>query len=117
VVRLDKSAFDISPDGKQVVLESIDRQGRHLLWLAPLDRRSAPRQIPGVEGEGPLFGPSGDVFFRRREGSYGKVYRAHPDGTDLRKVSDHPAIELEAVSPDERWIVAYARPSEDQTGV
>jgi serine/threonine protein kinase len=117
VVRLAKSAFDISRDGRQVVVESIDAQGRHLLWLAPLDRRSPPRQIPNVEGDGPLFGPGSDVFFRRREGAYGFVYRVRQDGTGLRRVSAHPVIELEAVSPDERWIVAYARPSEEQTGV
>ena len=42
--------YDISPDGKQVVMEAPDGEGKPRLWLAPLDRRSPPRQIPGVEG-------------------------------------------------------------------
>jgi len=85
--------------------------------VAPIDRRSPPRQIPNVEGDGPLFAPAGDVYFRGREGSYGFEYRVRADGTGLRKVSDHPVIEPEAISPDGRWIVAYARPSEEQTGM
>jgi Tol biopolymer transport system component len=117
VNRLSQSAFDISADGRQVLVESPDRDGRHRLWLAPIDRRSPPRQIPNVEGDGALFGPDGVVFFRGKEGSYGYLFRVRQDGTALRKVSNHPVIEPESISPDGRWIVAYARPSEEQTGV
>ena len=59
--------FDIAPDGRQLVFFSPDREGKPRLWLAPLDRRSPPRQIPDVEGEGPLFGPNGEIFFRKVE--------------------------------------------------
>src|SRR2546421_7426450 len=37
------------------------------LWLAPLDRHSPPRQIPDIEGEQPVFGATGEVFFRSEE--------------------------------------------------
>src|SRR5262245_2873437 len=47
------SSYDISPDGRQVVVASRDNGGKSRLWLAPLDRRSPPRQIPGIEGEQP----------------------------------------------------------------
>jgi serine/threonine protein kinase len=117
IIGLNQSAFGISPDGRQVLVESPGRDGRHRLWLTPIDRRSPPRQIPNVEGDGPLFGPDGNVYFRAREGSYGFLYRVRQDGTDLRKVSGHPVIEPESISPDGRWIVAYARPSEEQNGV
>jgi Tol biopolymer transport system component len=116
VTRLSQSAFDISTVGRQVLVASPDRDGKDRLWLAPIDRRSPPRQIPNVEGGRPLFGPDGDVFFRAREGSYGFLYRVRQDGTALRKVSDHPVIEPQSISTDGRWIVAYARPSEEQTG-
>src|SRR5207253_2167066 len=43
--------YDIAPDGRQLVFYSPDRSGKHRLWLAPLDRRSQPRQIPDAEGE------------------------------------------------------------------
>jgi Tol biopolymer transport system component len=59
-----RSLFDVSPDGQWVVFEASDPGGKHRLWLAPLDRRSPPRQIPNVEGDGPLFAPDGAVFFR-----------------------------------------------------
>ncbi|MDQ6739330.1 MAG: protein kinase, partial [Actinomycetota bacterium] len=48
-------AYDISADGRQVVLGSPDKAGKTRLWLAPLDRRSPPRQIPNVDGEQPVF--------------------------------------------------------------
>jgi hypothetical protein len=83
--------YDISADGRQVVMETADREGKPRLWLAPLDRSSPPHQIPNVVGESPRFGPDGEIFFRRRaegssqepgtEGSPGFVYRVRLDGT------------------------------------
>ena len=108
--------FDISRDGRQVVMEAPDSAGRARLWLAPLDRSSPPRQIPGVEGGSPHFGPGDEIFFRHNEGastadgSLGFIYRVHPDGSGLRKALDQPVNEFKfpgAVSPDGRWIEAW----------
>src|SRR6185503_5105263 len=71
--------YDISADGLQVVLEVADPDGTSRLWLAAFVHLSPPRQIPNVQGRRPRFGPGGDIFFRRIEGSSGFVYRAHPD--------------------------------------
>jgi Tol biopolymer transport system component len=101
--------YDLSPDGKQVVMNARDGEGKPQLWLARVDRRSPPRPIPNVEGDGPLFGPGGEVFFRAREGSYGYVYTVRQDGTGLRKVSDYPVISTGAIAPDGRSVVVYAR--------
>jgi len=101
--------YDISADGKQVVLEAMDGEGKPRLWMAPLDRRSQPRQIPNVEGRSAHFGPAGEIFFRRTEGSSGFVYRVHPDGTGLRKALEQPVFHLNGVSPDGQWIEAWAR--------
>ena len=108
--------WDISPDGRRVVLEALDREGKHRLWLAPLDRRSPPRQISNVEGDGPLFGPRGEIFFRAREGDYGFAYRVREDGTGLQKAIEYPVIETMTVSRDGQWLVVHARPSEERTG-
>jgi len=116
VIRLGWSPFDISRDGRHILVETVDRDDRQRLWIAAIDRRSPPKQIPDVEGDAPLFGPDGDVYFRKREGSYGFEYRVRPDGTGLRKVSEHPVIEPESLSPDGRWLVAYARPNEEEGG-
>ena len=61
-------AYDISPDGRQVVMASPDSGGKLRLWLAPLDRSAPRRPIAGLEGEKPVFGENGEIFFRRVEG-------------------------------------------------
>jgi hypothetical protein len=110
--------YDISPDGRQVVMETADREGKPRLWLAPLDRSSPPHQIPNLGGESPRFGPDGEIFFRRRAegssrepgmvGSPGFVYRVRPDGTGMRKALEQTIFLLWGVSPDGGWISAWA---------
>jgi len=110
--------YDISFDGREVVMEATDREGKPRLWLAPLDRSSPPHQIPNVVGGSPRFGPDGEVFFRRRaEGgsqeermtrSPGFVYRVRLDGTGMRKALEQPILLLWGVSPDCGWIAAWA---------
>ena len=97
--------YDISPDGRQIVVASPDTGGKVRLWLSPLDRRSPPRQIPNVEGEQPLFGPTGEVFFRRLEGTSAFVYRVQQDGGGLRKVLDSAVIGMMGASPDRNLLV------------
>jgi hypothetical protein len=100
--------YDISADGQQVVMWTTDREGKSRLWLAPLDRSSPPVQIPNVEGVQPRFVPGGDILFRHLDEMSMFVYRVHPDGTGLRKALAEPVFLLGAVSPDGRWIVAWA---------
>jgi serine/threonine protein kinase/Tol biopolymer transport system component len=110
--------YDISPDGRQVVMETEDLEGKPRLWLAPMDRSSAPHQIPNVVGGFPRFGPGGEIFFRRRaEGSFqqggmagspGFVYRVRLDGTGMRKALEQTILVLGSVSPDGGWISAWA---------
>jgi Tol biopolymer transport system component len=109
--------YDVSPDGRHVVVEVSGDEGKNQLWLAPLDRRSAPRRIPNVEGDGPLFLSNEEVVFRGKEGDYGFAYRVRTDGTALRKVSDRSVISTTGLSRDGRWLVVYARPSEEHAGV
>ena len=111
-------AYDVSPDGRQVVVQARDSEGKQRLWLAPVNRRTSPRPIPNVEGDGPVFAPDGEVFFRAREGSYGFAYRVREDGSSLRKAIQYPVISTEAVSQDGKWLIVYARyapPGEEQT--
>jgi Tol biopolymer transport system component len=103
------SSFDVSPDGKQIVLDSLDAKGESHLWIADLDHRSPPRQLEsGSAEQSPLFGPGGDLFFQSLEG--GLVYLDHlrlPDGRRTR-VSSTPVVRLATVSPDGKWVVAEA---------
>jgi serine/threonine protein kinase/Tol biopolymer transport system component len=101
--------YDVSPDGREVVVHAFDAEGKSRLWLAPVNRRSAPRPIPNVEGDGPIFSPGGEIFFRAREGNYGYAYRVQPDGTGLRKMLDYPVIRTDHVSPDGKSLIVYGR--------
>lgn len=97
--------YDISPDGLDVVVASADQSGKSRLWLAPLDRRSPPRQIPNVEGIQPVFGATGEIFFRRVEGTSAFLYRVRGDGAGLRKASDLPVLEVFGASADRKSLV------------
>ena len=110
------TSFDLSPDGRLVVMQAVDREGKSRIWVAPLDRRSPPRQIPNVEGDGPLFASDGEIVFRARESTYGFAYRVKSDGTGLQKASEHPVIGPEGISPDGKWLMVYARPNEQAAG-
>ncbi|MGA3325148.1 MAG: protein kinase [Terriglobia bacterium] len=108
--------YDISPDGQVVVATVLDRDGKHRLWLAPLDKHSPPREIPNVDGQQPRFGPSGEIFFRAFEGTSAFVYRVREDGTGLRRAFEHPVAALNDVSPDLQWL-AIEIPGKEGTSV
>jgi serine/threonine protein kinase len=101
--------YDLSRDGRQLVFHARDQDGKQRLWLAPVNRRSPPRFIPNVEGDSPLFAPSGEIYFRRPEGSYGYAYRVRPDGSGLTRVNEYPVISTNGMSQDGKWLVVYAR--------
>ena len=77
--------YDLSVDGRQVVMSTPDSQGKPRLWVMPFDRSSPPVQIPNVEGAFPKFGAGNDIFFSHLDGKSVFVYRVHPDGSELRK--------------------------------
>jgi eukaryotic-like serine/threonine-protein kinase len=99
-------AYDISQDGRQVVLEAEDKEGKPRLWLTTFERQMPPQQIPNVEGRQPSFGPDDEIFFH---GADGIVYRVHTDGSGLRKALEQPILILADVSPDGRWLAGWAR--------
>jgi eukaryotic-like serine/threonine-protein kinase len=105
------SGYDISPDGRQLVFCSADRGGKLRLWLAPLDRRTPPRQIPNVEGQQPLFGPNGEIFFRKIDGPSAFLYRVREDGSGLRKAADLPVVNLFGAYPNHNWLVVGMLPA------
>jgi hypothetical protein len=105
--------YDVSPDGRQVVIATVDSAGKPRLWLVPLDRSSPPHQIPNVEGGAPRFLPNGDILFRvvggtSYMGSLGYVYRIHPDGSGLEQAFEQPVLLLGTVSPDGKWLISWA---------
>jgi eukaryotic-like serine/threonine-protein kinase len=105
--------YDISADGRQIVMQIPSPDGKQQLWLAPLDHSLPPRQIPNAEGGAPRFVLSGEILFRRTEGSTaagttGFMYRIRADGTGLRKALEAPVLIVNNVSPGGKWLVAWA---------
>jgi len=99
------AGYDISPDGRELVFFSPDHGGKLRLWLTPLDRSSPPRQIPNIEGEQPLFGPAGEIFFRKVEGTSAFLYSVQQDGKGLRRVSESPVVDVFGTNPDHKWLL------------
>jgi serine/threonine protein kinase/Tol biopolymer transport system component len=106
--------YDVSTDGRDVVMQIQGTNGKSQLWLAPLDHSSAPKQIPNVEGSSPRFLPGGDILFRHIEGdatmlgTTGFIYRVRPDGTGVKKLIQQPVLISLDVSPDGKWLLAWA---------
>ena len=103
------TGYDISADARQVVFAALDSAGESRLWLASVDRRFPPRQLPPVGVDSPIFGPHGDVFYRAVEGNSNFLYRMKQDGTERRKVISDPILYLDTVSPDGRWAMVIVR--------
>jgi DNA-binding winged helix-turn-helix (wHTH) protein/Tol biopolymer transport system component len=99
----DVHDYDVSRDGKQVVIATTDQEGKHRLWVAQLDRSVPPVRVPNVEGVQPIFGARGEIFFRRAQ----YAYRVRADGTGLQRAVEAPVYLIWGISPDGRWIVAW----------
>ena len=104
------TGFDVSPDGKEVVFSATDKDNVPNLWLASLDLQFSPRRFAStVSEDSPFFGAAGDILFRASEGSENFVYSMNIDGTGRRKAYPNPILELEAVSPDGKWVSVWAQ--------
>lgn len=109
-------SFDVSPDDRQVVYETYDPSGKSQIWVAPIDRSSAPR-ILGVEGgNSPHFGAHGQILFRQAEGTSNYLKQMNPGGSGPSKVVPYPIIEIQGVSPGRRWVMAVVPNSPGASG-
>jgi hypothetical protein len=98
-------SYSIAPDGRKIVVAALDREGKSRLWVAPLDRGAPPRQIANAEGDEPLFGPDGEVFFRHLEGPTAFLYRIREDGAALQKVIETPIAATGVISKNGQWVI------------
>lgn len=103
------NSFDVSEDGKQLVFDSFDTKGIPHLWIARLDRRSPPRRVESKLPESyPVFAPAGDLFFQAQEGGTSYLYGRPQEGALVKRVSPHPVVRFETISPNGKWLVAEA---------
>ena len=108
-------SYSVSRDGKEVVFAMKDQSGQSSLWIAPTNRRSSPVRISSTAIEdSPHFLADGDIIFRAIEGGSNFLYRMKADGTGRSKIIPEPILEVAAVSPDDRWIVALSTNSDEE---
>jgi DNA-binding winged helix-turn-helix (wHTH) protein/Tol biopolymer transport system component len=98
--------YDISNDGKEVVFSTQPPGKAAQLWLARLDRSSAPRLIASTGESAPSFGPDGKVVFQFTDGKANYIGRIASDGSNRSKVVPEAIADLYTRSPDRRWILA-----------
>src|SRR5204862_2024852 len=99
-------AYDVSPDGKQVVFCTARPRGTRQLWLAPLDRSSPARRIGNSGETRPHFGPRGQILFQATEGNFNYLEQMNPDGSGRSKVFPYPISTFQSISPGRRWVMA-----------
>jgi eukaryotic-like serine/threonine-protein kinase len=110
-------AYDVSPDGKQVVYATAIPGRTTQLWLAPVDRSSSPVRV-GKTGEvSPHFGAQGQILFQQTEGNSNYLEQMNLDGSNRSKVIPYPIIEIQSVSPARRWVIAFVPSPPDGRGL
>jgi len=102
------TAFDLSPDGKQVVYTTGASAGSTQLWLAPVDRSSPATRVNVSGARSPHFGPHGQIFFEQTEGNVNYLEQVNPDGSHHSRVLPYPIVEFQGVSPSRKWAMAAA---------
>jgi Tol biopolymer transport system component len=95
--------YAISRDEKDVAFTTAASDRSSEIWLAPLDRRTAPgRVVP--RGDSVSFGANHDLVFRSLEGRVNFMNRIGFDGQDRVQISSIAATDLLRASPDGRWL-------------
>ncbi|HTK95318.1 MAG TPA: protein kinase, partial [Terriglobales bacterium] len=101
---LNVGFYAISPDQKTAAL--IVRAGNvRQLWLAPLDQRSEPRQLSGIDPERVFFLSDAELLIRVSEQRVHHFYRIRTDGSDRRELfANGDVVDVGGYSPDGKWL-------------
>ena len=99
------SGFEVSRDGHHIVFAALDERGVSHIWLGPMDRSAAPRQLSMLEADSPHFGARGSIYYRSSEGGASFIYRMNAGG-DSHKAMARPVVFFLSVSPDDAWLIA-----------
>jgi hypothetical protein len=103
--------FDISRDEQFVAFTTKGDRSSREIWIAALDRRSAPHRVAG-DGDQVRFGRAGELIYRSLTGSINALVRIAADGSGAARIFDQSVIEFGDVSPDGEWaIVAIPSPN------
>ncbi|HTB95693.1 MAG TPA: winged helix-turn-helix domain-containing protein [Terracidiphilus sp.] len=102
---ISMAAFDLSPDGKQVLYATAASDRQAPLWVAPVDRSSPATRVSIFDVQTPHFGDHGQILFQRTEGSRNYLERMNPDGSPRAKVFPYPIADFQNVSPGRHWAI------------
>ena len=100
------NSYDISADGTQVVFATLGKKGQSKIWLARLDRRTPPVELPPAVARGPVFGREDDIYYRGVDGNLWYLYRLDVGSGAIRKITDEQAVNSPTISPDGHWILS-----------
>jgi len=97
--------YDISLDENEVAYTSTSSDGESQIWLASLDRRSAPRPI-AHSGYAVSFGAKDELVFLELDKKVNYLYRIKKDGTGLERITETPIQNKGRLSRDGEWVLA-----------
>jgi hypothetical protein len=97
--------YDVSPDETTVAYTVRRETGAWQVWIASLDRTSAPRVlVENADNVG--FATNDEIVYRAVEGQANFLQRIKRDGTGRKRVMEQPVIQVVSVTPDGRWATA-----------
>ena len=109
------ASYAVTEDGNWVAFLKRDEKQISHIWIASTDHRTSPQQLPSVENEdSPMFLPNGDLVYRATEGGKNYIYTRQLDGTGRKKLLEQAILDLDAVSPDGRWIAVLEKDDTDK---
>jgi eukaryotic-like serine/threonine-protein kinase len=109
------ASYAVTEDGNWVAFLKKDEQGIFHIWTASTDHRTSPQQLPSVESEdSPMFLPNGDLVYRASEGGRNYIYTRQMGGAGRKRLLEQAILDLDAVSPDGRWIAVLEKDDTDK---
>src|SRR5262249_24120159 len=100
--------YDVDGRGERVVFSVQPIGAPSELWLAAIDRTTSPRQLAASGETSPHFGTHGEIIFRLSDGKANYIARLEDGDTTPLKISSEPISTLIGVSPDRKWVIAFA---------
>jgi Tol biopolymer transport system component/predicted Ser/Thr protein kinase len=110
------ASYGLSRDGKKVVFTTAEGQNNDGIWIADLDRRSAPRQLTHGREFRAFFGAPGQIVYMN-QGEVRHLYKMKEDGSENQQISPDAVSVLISVSPDGNWVEAQLPQSGNTVGL
>ncbi|HKW25794.1 MAG TPA: protein kinase [Terriglobales bacterium] len=93
--------FSLSPNGHDIAFTAFAEDGTQRIWVAPLDRSSAPRLLQ-TSADHPRF-TADFIYYIKRSPAGSYAHRIHPDGNADQRIWNEKILGL-AASPDGRYL-------------